>query len=274
MQQGNVILTNEMVANSDSAYLVDKVFHDEILVISFAFVSWDGKPKFDFFGRLKKLEYRYPRPVNRILVRDNQNAWYHRGIPGLGNDVDEVAESLKDLVRWVRPSRVITIGQSMGGYGSLMYGGLIGADKAIGFGPLSFINVQQALLYHDRRWLTVMEDLETSPPPVQYFDLPTLYREQGAETQLDIFFGTRPDGAAGESVNLDAMHANRFSGTPSCRLFPFPESGHAIVKYLIDQKLINDLLFRHITSDDAPQPKRRTVSSAPGSSTGSMAGRP
>ena len=116
------------------------MFPGEILVISFAFVSWDGKPKFDFFGRLKKLEYRYPRPVNRILLRDNRNAWYHRGVPGLGSDVDEVAASLKDFVRSIRPSRVVTIGQSMGGYASLMFGALIGADKSIAFGPLSFLN--------------------------------------------------------------------------------------------------------------------------------------
>jgi hypothetical protein len=84
---------------------------------------------------------------------------------------------------------------------------------------------------------------------VQYFDLPTLYRTRGAPGQVDIIFGTKPDGGEGESVNLDAMHANRFSGFPNCSLFPFPESGHAIVKYLIDQKLINDLLYRHITAD-------------------------
>ena len=44
------------------------------------------------------------------------------------------------------------------------------------------------------------------------------------------------------------MHANRFSGLPECSLYPYPETGHAIVKYLIDHKLINDLLYRHMTS--------------------------
>jgi hypothetical protein len=237
-------LDNRRVQTSTEDVLVDRVVAGEILVISFGFVSWDARPNFDFYGRLKKLEQTSGRHINKVLVRDSGNAWYHRKIAGLGGHPDETVATLRALIAEIAPSKVITIGQSMGAYAAVMYGLLLGADSVIAFGPLSFLDVRQALLYHERRWLAVMRDLAQNPPASGYYDLAGLPR---GRTALHILFGTKPDQPnATESVNLDAMHAHRLAALGNCTLYPYPYSGHPVVQHLIDTKRINALLARLI----------------------------
>lgn len=158
-------LDNRHVKTSTADVLVDRVVPGEILVIAFGFVSWEKRPDFDFYGRLKKLEQASGRHINKILVRDSGNSWYHRKIDGLGEHPDQTAAGLRQLIGEIRPSKVITIGQSMGAYAAIMYGLLLEVRQVIAFGPLSFLDPQQALLYHERRWLAVMRDLHCGRRP-------------------------------------------------------------------------------------------------------------
>ena len=257
-------LDNRLVATTGDDVLVDRIVPGAPLVIAFGFVSWTSRPAFDFYGRLRKLEQVSGQPLNKILVRDSGNAWYHRQIAGLGNHVDETAQALRELVRRIAPSQVTTLGQSMGAYAAVMYGLLLDAQQIVAFGPLSFLDVQQARLYHELRWLPVMESLAQDPPLSGYYDLAALCRARATEhTQLHLLFGTRPDAAnsgasASESVNLDAMHAQRLAAFGRCTLHPFPQSGHAVVQHLIDTKRINGLLASCIlglTLEDEPMPE-------------------
>ena len=250
-------LDNRLVATSADDVLVDRIVPGAPLVIAFGFVSWTTRPAFDFYGRLRKLEQVSGQPLNKILVRDSGNAWYHRQIAGLGSNVDETAQALRELVNRMAPSQVTTIGQSMGAYAAVMFGLLLDAQQIVAFGPLSFLDVQQARLYHELRWLPVMESLAQDPPVSGYYDLAALCRARATEhTQMHLVFGTRPDAArpdvasaggstsasASESVNLDAMHAQRLAAFGRCTLHPFPYSGHAVVQHLIDTRRINGLL--------------------------------
>ncbi|MGV8866105.1 MAG: hypothetical protein ACOH2S_04225 [Janthinobacterium svalbardensis] len=257
-------LDNRLVATTGDDVLVDRIVPGAPLVIAFGFVSWTSRPAFDFYGRLRKLEQVSGQPLNKILVRDSGNAWYHRQIAGLGNHVDETAQALRELVRRIAPSQLTTLGQSMGAYAAVMFGLLLDAQQIVAFGPLSFLDVQQARLYHELRWLPVMESLAQDPPLSGYYDLAALCRARATEhTQLHLLFGTRPDAAnlgasASESVNLDAMHAQRLAAFGRCTLHPFPQSGHAVVQHLIDTKRINGLLASCIlglTLEDEPMPE-------------------
>lgn len=245
-------LDNRLVATSGDDVLVERIVPGAPLVIAFGFVSWTTRPAFDFYGRLRKLEQASGQHLNKILVRDSGNAWYHRGIAGLGNHVDESAQSLRELVLRIAPSQVTTIGQSMGAYAAVMYGLLLEVEQIVAFGPLSFLDVAQARLYHELRWLSVMESLAQDPPRSGYPDLAALCRARATSTtQIHLAFGTRPDvgnagASASESVNLDAMHAQRLAPFGRCTLHPFPHSGHAVVQHLIDTKRINGLLAQWI----------------------------
>lgn len=251
-------LDNRRVKTSTEDVLIDRVVPGDPLVIAFGFVSWDTRPDFDFYGRLKKLEQHSGRHLNKILVRDSGNAWYHRRIDGLGDHPDETAASLRALIDAIQPGRVVTIGQSMGAYAALMYGLLLEVEQVIAFGPLSFLDPQQALLYHERRWLAVMRDLAARPPASGYDDLAALGRAKaGKLPDMHILFGTKPDqDGATESVNLDAMHAHRLAAMGNCTLYPYPYSGHTVVQHLIDTKRINALLAQIIMGLRLPEEAR------------------
>ena len=259
-------LDNRLVATTGDDVLVDRIVPGAPLVIAFGFVSWTSRPAFDFYGRLRKLEQLSGQPLNKILVRDSGNAWYHRQIAGLGSHVDETAQALRELVRRIAPSQLTTLGQSMGAYAAVMFGLLLDAQQIVAFGPLSFLDVQQARLYHELRWLPVMESLAQDPPLSGYYDLAALCRARATDaTQLHLVFGTRPDAArpdaasvgasTSESVNLDAMHAQRLAAFGRCTLHPYPQSGHAVVQHLIDTQRINGLLAQCILGLTlAPEP--------------------
>ena len=119
--------------NPEVGCLIDRVRPGLPLVVTFGFFDWQQLPIFDFFGATKRLEARAGVRFNRILIRDIANAWYHRGVPGLGRHVDDVAASLRTLVRTIRPSEVTTVGQSDGGYAAIMFGMLLGADRIVAF---------------------------------------------------------------------------------------------------------------------------------------------
>lgn len=237
-------LTNEIVATTDKSYLVDEIHPGEPLIISFGFVSWDTPAQFDFYGRTKKLENLANRTVNRILVRDISNSWYHRGVPELGNNIDEVAAGLKQLIAQISPSQVITIGQSMGAYAAILFGQLLGADRVIAFGSLSFLESEKAKEIGDTRWLSVMSMLERDRPEVCYFDLLELCKNSLHSPDIQLFYGKKPDSETPGTINLDDFHATRLNELPNCTLHPYEESGHTIVKYLIDNKQIDRVLLK------------------------------
>ena len=247
-------LDYDLVAASDAPFLVDTVYRGEMLCVTFGYVDWARRPDFDFFGRLKKLETTSGAPINKLLLRDPGNAWYQRGLPGVGADIDAVAARLGELIETVAPKQTVFIGQSMGAYGAIMFGALLDVTTILAFGPLSFFDPVSAVTYHDRRWLQVMLDLDQDPPPIMHRDLPALCRARGEGPDLRVFFGTKPDVGASESTGLDVLHAMRFAALANCRVQPFPASGHAVVNYLIETGQIDALLARHILGIDTDEP--------------------
>ena len=246
-------LTNDALEsarwNPEIGCLVDRIRPDLPLIISFGFVDWERLPIFDFFGRTKKLEARAKLPFNRILIRDIKNAWYHRGVPGLGSHVDEVVTTLRGLIHSIRPNRVMTIGQSMGGYAAIMFGMLLDADRIVAFGPLSHLDPGEAVRYGDLRFLRVMSELAADPPKSGYFDLTKLGEDRRYRGRLHVIFGTNPGIDDGDSGNLDAIHALRLARLPNVHLHPHPESPHAVVQWLVDHGQIDELLADLLSFD-------------------------
>lgn len=240
--QATAQLTNRVVETTDACWLMDRIVPGAPLLLSFGFVSWDSPPRFDFFGRSKKLEALTQQPLNRILLRDPLNAWYQRGVPGLGETVDDVAQGLRSLIAQAAPSKVITIGQSMGGYAAILFGQLLGVDQILAFGPLSFLDSARAKQIGDRRWLSVMEALEADPPPILYSDLVTICQLYQGSADMRIIYGQKSEPSADSIENLDEYHAQRLGELPHCRLYPYAESEHAVVKHLIDTQQIDRFL--------------------------------
>jgi hypothetical protein len=249
IQSSSALTYAAVKENQVDGYLVDTIVPDRLLMISFGFVNWDGVPGFDFYGRSRKLEDIAGRPINRILLRDFENAWYHRGVKGLGQSIDEIRDRLQALIDEIRPSKIVTIGQSMGGYAAILFGRLLNVDRVLAFGPLSCLDVETCLAMGDRRWLSVMQDLQANPPANCYFDLSEPFTAH--TPKLDIIYGQQPDPDTPGAINLDHFHAQRLAALPNCTLHPHAESGHAIVPYLIQKRRLDPLLFEALFDDGA-----------------------
>jgi pimeloyl-ACP methyl ester carboxylesterase len=226
--------------HSDIGYVVDAPHRDAPLVVSFGFVSWDAPPRFDFHGRIRKLERERGLAVNRILVRDPANLWYQHGVPGLGDDALQAAAALHRLVASLEPTSVTTVGQSMGGYGAILFGALLGADRVLAFGPLSYLQSARARRDGDLRWIAAMEKLERFPARTGFNDLCALLDGTAQRPRIEIVFGSRTD--ADQATNLDALHARRLVACPQVRITELPEAPHAVVQWLRDARRLDDLL--------------------------------
>ena len=251
-------LTNDALEwarwNPEVGCLVDAARPGRPLILGFGFVDWKELPIFDFFGRTKKLEAAAGTPLNRILVRDPGNAWYHRGVPGLGAHVDEVVGSLRGLIRSIRPSSVATVGQSMGGYAALLFGTLLGADRIVAFGPLSHLDPAEAARSGDLRFLRVMQELAADPPRSYYPDLAMLADRLDYRGTTHLVFGTHPGRDDGASGNLDALHALRLARRPGVVLHPHPGADHLIIPWLIEHRRLDPLLAALLLDRGPPDP--------------------
>jgi pimeloyl-ACP methyl ester carboxylesterase len=228
--------------NPEVGCLIDRVYPGAPLILCFSYFGTMLLRRFDFFGRTKKLEQRLGLKFNRILMRDTINAWYHRGVPGLGDHVDEVAQSLRSLIAAISPGRIYTVGQSMGGYAAILFGMLLGADRIAAFGPVSYLDPERARRDSDLRYLTIMQELRDDPPKCVYTDLVQLGRELDFRGELHVVFGTQARSDSAGSGNIDAAHALRLARLPNTILHPYPKSHHPIVQWLVDNQEIDEVM--------------------------------
>lgn len=235
-------------ADRSSDCIIDKVYPGRPLVIGFNYFTQIDT--YDFFGRLKKMEASIGVPFNRVFLRDSHCRWYQHGVVGLGESFLEVARHLARLIRLVRPSSVITLGQSMGGYAAVLFGLILQADRTVAFGPLSSLRSAQAIADDDLRWLPIFEELEAHPPPLLCSDPIDLAMKLPQRPVLHIVTGTNPVGLHGEA-NRDSIHLARYARIPEAHIHEYPQAWHEVVQWLIENGLI-DRLLRQLIMDAPP----------------------
>ncbi|MBX9726640.1 MAG: hypothetical protein K2X09_05185, partial [Rickettsiales bacterium] len=225
------MLTTDEVEASGASYLIEDMGPNQPLIVSFGFYAADNNPRFDFYGRLKKVEQLSGRPLGKLLVRDSSQLWYLNGIPGVADGVDATATALAHMIEALKPSHVITIGQSMGAYAAILYGALLKVDKVIAFGPLSCFDNHIWKHIGDTRWQAQLDALLARNADVRpYHDLATWLPTLGEGVpHIDLFYGAHPGtGALGhEATGIDVPHAMRLMGLPNLTCLPALASGHA-----------------------------------------------
>ena len=157
-------------------------------------------------------------PLKTVFVRDHAFAWYHRGVEGVGADIDSVAEHLRALTG--DAEEVVMVGNSAGGYAALLFGALLGCEVHA-FSPQTFIDPALRATHGDSRWASHVEalggDLES-----RYADLlPVLARSNG---RFHVYYAT--------DQRLDAIHAERLGGLPQATLHGFEYPGHGLIRAL------------------------------------------
>jgi hypothetical protein len=191
-----------------------------------------GIPPFEFF----KITSEFG--VKRLFVRDLEQAMYHRSLPGMGHGPDGVVQYVKQKAAEQNIERLVVMGNSGGGYASLLFGALLDANSTYAFSPVTFIGPVARLMRGDHRAPRLFLRAAVScDAKRQYFDLRSVFAKHGLGTEFHIYYcGTGPWG------RLDELHANRMAAFPNVNLRAYDEGGHKLVKLLRDRGELKDIL--------------------------------
>ena len=135
--------------------------NEKKLLISFGYLDI---PKYKYYS----LDYFYGCEFDRIILTDSENQWFLKGFIGLGNMTKDVIKNLliiKDKMQYIE---VITFGVSMGGYGALLFGLILKANRILAFNP------EIQLLLPKSRSINYIKNYNYDR---KYFDLSKLIKE-------------------------------------------------------------------------------------------------
>lgn len=115
-------------------------------------VSFAGCGEFFDFVNFLNNEYK---EYDHIFIRDLQKLWYHNGILGYTETIEETIIFLKDKLS--KYNKIIFIGISAGGYGSILYGSLLNIDIVLTFIPLTNLTEKYKIMKdtNDLRFLKI-----------------------------------------------------------------------------------------------------------------------
>ena len=158
---------------------------------------------FEFVHSLKD------RDCDVLFLRDRHSAYYHSGVKGVGDNVDQVADFLNEFINQRRYDLVVTLGHSMGGYASILFASKIDADVCIAISPPTFLDPANRMKYDDKRYAHEKTKLESKPESYGYLDLrsyllATERPDNRRRCVYCIFFG--------DNDRLDRIHASRMIG--------------------------------------------------------------
>ena len=136
--------------------------------------------------------------------------------------------------------RIVVLGNSGGGYASLLLGALLDADRVCAVSPLTFIGPVARLIHADCRVPRMCLRAALSRDARRdFFDLRSVLSKHGLGTEFHIYFCR-----VGEWGRLDALHANRMAALPNVHLHPYDEGGHTLVKLLRSRGELTGILAR------------------------------
>jgi len=152
-------------------------------------------------------------------------AWYHRGLPGIAKNIDGIAQHLKGLIKKSGAAKVVVIGNSAGGYAALLFGCLIGANIVYAFAPQTFIDKANRKSRGDSRWerKQIKNAHNSKTRQEKYFDLKQVL---GEHTKCHVYYQRKS--------KLDQIHAERMRGVKGISFHPCDEGGndHYLVAHL------------------------------------------
>ena len=92
---------------------------------------------FEFLNYLKKINMKN---TNYYFFVDKHQCWYHKGINGITNNIDETVIYINNIIKKNNYKKVVFMGISSGGYASILFGSLCNIDTVIAFIPRTTYN--------------------------------------------------------------------------------------------------------------------------------------
>lgn len=205
-----------------------------------------GVPTWEFFKATGGM------PVKRLFVRDLRQCWYHRGIPGYGEDLESSAAALLEVARSGGTERIITAGNSAGGYAALLFGALLGADTVLCFAPQTVIDPVVLAGWDDHRWDEQLNDLRGRGRLDERWQdlaevLPGMQPLPGAATgtgSLQLYYDS--------AYEPDRLHAEHIAAVPGVRLIPSEGGRHSVALEMRKSGELDRVLRAALAGGGAP----------------------
>lgn len=147
-----------------------------------------------------------------LFVSDLKRSWY--------NDFDP--EHLLGAIRpYTEGKKIVTVGNSMGGFGAIWMSGLLPVETVVAFAPQ--FSVKPDLVPGETRWQE--------------------YRSAIADWRVPSLAGSFVPGTRYFTINGDAdeMHYRQFPAGENMRHYLLPGCGHAPAKLLKDRGILGDV---------------------------------
>lgn len=112
---------------------------NKILIICFGGMAlqFGGILPFEFLNYLSSL---YLGVCDLCFFIDKNQYWYHKGIQGITNNIDETVLYINDIIKNGNYERVIFMGVSAGGYAAILFGSLCNnVNNIISFVPQTIL---------------------------------------------------------------------------------------------------------------------------------------
>lgn len=169
-----------------------------------------------------------------VLIKDLNNTWYTGGIPGAGENFTEVVTFLREICQNYK--RVMVIGDSMAGYGALLYGMHINADKIIALSPQTTVSYAENMMMGDTRFVNWFKLIRDFPEDAK--NLREGMRNSGARS-VDVFVSTND--------RQDVPHARNLEGIEGVNVTYIDAFDHWMTsqfkRYGILREIVSSFLF-------------------------------
>ena len=180
--------------------------------------------------------------VHRVFLRDLNQCWYQKGLPGYGSDVPSAATALTSVVESLNPSRRVFIGTSSGAFAATLFGALTGADEVLAFGPQSSIDRVTRRLCHDNRWPEEIKKARRSSVDRRHINLVRLLSSTPDLGRISVHYGA-------DDIR-DAAYARRLATVSGVTVTAHP-GDHTFVRQLRDagelEPLLHSALYQNET---------------------------
>jgi hypothetical protein len=196
----------------------------------------------------KFLRHIHDKGCDIICFKDNKKSWYHFGIDGIGNSIDALSSYIKQITKGY--DFVVTFGNSMGGYASLLFGSLIEADLTIAVVPQTFIDDQNRRYYGDPRHGWDKSRVSRTTNHKEMLDLKS-YFENNDSQGLD----RKPSCNIilyGDGLLIDEIHAWRMAHLKNFHIFRVRAGDHASGKMIRDAGIFDKLFDKILRRDNLP----------------------
>ena len=217
--------TTETMFQEDHFHLLRNEQSDKLVIF---FTATGRIPRlFNFWGVGNALVSDY----NILFVNGFKNSWYQDGVKGMGEDLAGTIDWIRTWCSEAGVTDILCTGQSMGGYGALLFGGLLKA-RALAFAGETVLQLPHSRFNH-------LADKDTE---LLYPSIAGAFPE-GFDATLII----------GENDPVDIISAEYLRKMPGAKIIPMKHVGHGPAGYLRNRERLEPVLRAWIEGEELPE---------------------